>query len=261
MIKLVWRKFDGKKQPYEDIIPTKLIVENDHDAVEKLLNNLKWKQYAVLSFDEAIRQDVENFKKSAFSFFAQDMKYKQQFEALPSQDPIMKGRRENKGYKLVKDVKEYIKIRGEEKGLPTVNQFDQNFKKLFAQLTNIVFGALEHVSKMEVNGKTYFRDDTIPAIKQFMKDKSSLSAIHYFKTVKGETKIVSDPHYDTGLLTGIITSSVPGLQIFDREKNEYLEIEKIIPENSFVIMVGRKVPLFANCKEEIIKETLHQVVS
>ena len=71
----------------------------------------------------------------------------------------------------------------------------------------------------------------------------------------------SKTHTDTGILTLIICSDVPGLQVWDIHNNKWLEVEKLFNpgEDMFVIM-GRKMELFALQSPPVLCSTTHRVV-
>jgi len=87
-----------------------------------------------------------------------------------------------------------------------------------------------------------------------------VSVIRYFAASEQETVVHSpcDEHFDTGVLTLILVSEVPGLEILDQKSGKWLEIERLGTPGDVVVIMGRKVEmLFA--KEANLKPTFHRV--
>ncbi len=64
---------------------------------------------------------------------------------------------------------------------------------------------------------------------------------------------------DTGLITLLVTSSVPGLQLFDKHTRSWQQLEHRLGAFHVVVMIGEKVPQFSGSDE--YTGCLHRVVS
>jgi len=74
---------------------------------------------------------------------------------------------------------------------------------------------------------------------------------------------VCDAHTDTGILTVIVCSRVPGLQVWDRKNNDWLPVEKLLletckkeGEHLAICIMGEKMGLFT----DVLTATLHRVM-
>lgn len=84
------------------------------------------------------------------------------------------------------------------------------------------------------------------------------------------SKVVCSTHQDTGickkndisiliqkLVTLIVASEVPGLQLFDKKTTTWIDIERLVDSKKYVvIMTGQKISLFAS---NTIEPTIHRV--
>jgi len=73
--------------------------------------------------------------------------------------------------------------------------------------------------------------------------------------------IPSKTHTDTGILTFILCSDVPGLQVENRETKEWIPVETLnIPKIDLFCIMGRKMEIFAAAnKDPIYHATVHRV--
>jgi isopenicillin N synthase-like dioxygenase len=67
-------------------------------------------------------------------------------------------------------------------------------------------------------------------------------------------------YLDTGILTLIICSDVPGLQVWDLQNKEWLEVEKlVIPKEDMFVIMGRKMQFFSATTPSPFMPTTHRV--
>ncbi|ETO19336.1 hypothetical protein RFI_17893, partial [Reticulomyxa filosa] len=69
--------------------------------------------------------------------------------------------------------------------------------------------------------------------------------------------IGSSPHTDWGLLTLIAADDIPGLQLFDKEKNQWLTVKPRFHHNEIFVNCGDFMSILSNSK---FKSPLHRVV-
>jgi len=75
--------------------------------------------------------------------------------------------------------------------------------------------------------------------------------------------VPSKIHTDTGILTLISCSDVPGLEVENRDNGEFLEVEKIYAETArrdLFVIVGRKIEFFSRNQPPMFKATVHRVM-
>ncbi len=63
---------------------------------------------------------------------------------------------------------------------------------------------------------------------------------------------------DTGLVTLLLRTSVPSLEIWDSRDKCYVKAEALCGEDELLAFVGEKIPMFTNSKH--FPATLHRVV-
>eukprot|EP01113_Clastostelium_recurvatum_P033590 TRINITY_DN4458_c0_g1_i1.p1 TRINITY_DN4458_c0_g1~~TRINITY_DN4458_c0_g1_i1.p1 ORF type:complete len:153 (+),score=8.94 TRINITY_DN4458_c0_g1_i1:224-682(+) len=132
------------------------------------------------------------------------------------------------------------------------------------------------------------------SIKSCTSEMSSLSLIHYYVPTSMTTssspapsspphtdtciqraREVCDSHTDTGILTFIVCSRVPGLEIWDSHHNVWLNVERDIikykEENDLALdhhhhrhiimcIMGEKIGMFTGASADQLRPTRHRVV-
>jgi len=128
------------------------------------------------------------------------------------------------------------------------------------------------------DGQQVMKPELLAAVRKRTKDRSSVSVIHYFpreppganekttnydrNTEAGEAlNVPSKEHTDTGILTFILCSRVPGLQVQNKENEEWLPVETLnTPECDLFCILGDKMPILSVSKEPKYKSTVHRVL-
>jgi len=161
------------------------------------------------------------------------------------------------------DVREYLKLRisDEESYWPKFPlDFRDHFTKMYDFMHELAWACLITLANNKLkNNNPLLTTQQLSAIKDFAYKKSNISIIHYYPIASSSNKIACAEHRDTGLITLLVSSNVPGLQIFDNFTKSYNEIEKILPEYSVVVMVGQKIPNYSSSTE--FNGTLHRVMT
>jgi len=119
------------------------------------------------------------------------------------------------------------------------------------------------------------KDAELQDLQQCVHERASISSIHYFPAERSEvtersTASVPDKHFevcgehqDTGIFTIVVTSSVPGLEVYDTHLQKWRCLEEEIQglrsdsEDILVVMMGHKAPLWFG---ENYHPTIHRVV-
>jgi len=254
---------------------------SDLDQPDKVALFRKWmieEGFVVITLDDEIQPVVTDYIKYSREFFAEDIEYKKGFKGQPKYKDeldMYKERQVNKGF-LVLDHKEFLKLsltdptqkmpdRPEQLG-GTFKVLCENWEGMMKKFLKIMLDTTEPET-----GKPYSKDYS--AIMEFVGMGSSVSIIDYHAIPKNEAKYASSDkatddnhfpsatHFDTGLLTFIMCSSVPALQIQDRVTKEWFMPEKICtPGRDAFLIIGTKLKLLSsNGASKFIPPTLHRV--
>jgi hypothetical protein len=130
-------------------------------------------------------------------------------------------------------------------------------------------GALAYpLSEQEIEddktGKRWMNISTFKPIRDFLPEGSSMSVIRYSEKIETasdkelETHIPCDAHYDTGIVTFILISEVPGLEVVDQVTKKWIPLEKLGRPGDLVLILGRKVQMLFNPNAKL-NPTFHQV--
>jgi len=204
-----------------------------------------------------------------YNLIVRFLKLQRIFFASPEVEKIQCGDPDanNVGYVHIPSVREYIKLRptDDEHYWPKSADFKDAFHKMFKAYSIVAFKAFKILSEAERPISTFYENlhadldqliskESYSAICEWIERKSSISAIHYYPTDLSET---CEEHTDTGILTFITRTEVPGLEIYDRSVNQYVKVEQLMEDNDLVVFMGEKVPLFS-CSESY-PATYHRV--
>jgi len=192
-------------------------------------------------------------------------------------DPLLG--KKNEGYLLVPRVKEFLKLKNGDELPENVEGFQEKFDRFWKNINDIAELCLDILAlSIDENGKQYFEQKLYEDIKKKFAKKSSISMIHYFPRKPPEERdegdiagdddegqnMPSKTHTDTGILTLISCSEVPGLQVENRDNGEFFEVEKIYAETArrdLFVIVGNKIEFFAQSQEPpMYKATVHRVI-
>jgi len=182
------------------------------------------------------------------------------------------GRKPNIGYVLTPQKKEYLKFKEKtNRSMFPSNTIYEHFQTLFTTWREIGEKAIETLcTEVVVDPKTkqsatLIEADELENLKKFGRLHSSISLIRYFSKlaeagdVEAEAKLSEDEklcnrtveiplgkHVDTGVITLILSSDVPGLQMLDRRSNQYFFCEKAFPDPKYMFVIaGRKMEMFS----------------
>lgn len=223
--------------------------------------------FCVIAFDESENDTIENMLKSGSDFMKLDKETKNIYF-----DP----KNENLGYVDIEGTRDFIKLR---EGGDRQGQFPdqpQNFKAsllstntLFSRTCWNIYLELLNNPSISPNSAKHFPEDIRTSLKECVDERASVSYIRYYlpSTPQPAIRDVCDEHTDTGLLTLIMCSSVPGLQIWDRKNQKWSEAEREVIRKyksanplrplAFCIM-GEKITTFTDSK--VLSPTLHRVM-
>jgi len=113
--------------------------------------------------------------------------------------------------------------------------------------------------------KRWMDIQTWKPIRDFVPEGSSMSIIRYFNSTEvdksdaNEISEVCDAHFDTGLVTMILVSEIPGLELVDQQTKEWVPLEKLGKPGDLVLIMGRKVQMVFNNNAKL-EPTFHRVM-
>jgi len=166
----------------------------------------------------------------------------------------------NIGYVKVTGIREYIKLRkGDPENLWPKEPPDMkdHWISVLDSLKDIAWKIFTSLSSF--GPETKLNEPSVQsAIQEFVDSKSSISLIHYFPVPEeNKSNCVCGVHEDTGLVTLGVRSDVPGLIVYDRLKQGWVEVEQYVEPGDVVAFLGQKIPLFSG--SDAWKATTHKV--
>jgi len=245
-------------------------IKRGTDECARMCQRMMDDGYCVVSLSESQFDDIGNMYDVGGKFLSQDAEKKN--EHLDSKN-------EGMGYVDIEGIRDFIKLRvtgDRQNQFPShPPDFKEKFSTAHSLLANIAWTLyLELVHFDPVKSDPLSRqDDVLSALKECLDDMASTSHIRYYlppassTTSPGGLRDVCDEHTDTGILTLILCSKVPGLQVWDRKNNRWAEIEKELiekyksknpREHLVVCIMGEKIRMFANSPSLV--PTLHRVM-
>eukprot|EP01130_Rhizamoeba_saxonica_P011855 TRINITY_DN4942_c4_g2_i1.p1 TRINITY_DN4942_c4_g2~~TRINITY_DN4942_c4_g2_i1.p1 ORF type:complete len:300 (-),score=60.86 TRINITY_DN4942_c4_g2_i1:151-1011(-) len=245
---------------------------SEPSTTQHLLQELGQEGFVILRLDDDLMNALLEFIEASQIFFEQTASEK---EAYTVHDPL-RGRL-NQGYILVDRIKEFLKFKAGDE-LPDVPpHLADRFDQFIALIHPLAESILDLIAETETEEGTKYMDETLyKQVKEMLPLKSAVAMISYYPRLPPEERDQDDPptydedglsipsqtHTDTGLITLISCSDVPGLQVEDRRTGEWIEVEKIAdPRRDLFCILGNKIELFAQRQEDtLFKRTVHRVV-
>lgn len=146
-----------------------------------------------------------------------------------------------------------------------------HFSRSLDRMHNLARSTLMHIAAglPDGDGKEqehrWITQSSLDACMEFMEPGSSVSVIRYFASESDAPALhcPCDEHYDTGVLTVILLSEVPGLQVENRHKpdwvtQEWIPVEEVGRPGDFVVIMGRKIEIL--CERDCgLTPTFHRV--
>jgi len=171
-------------------------------------------------------------------------------------------------------LRSFLKLR------PTSTEFPEHsdyFKYHYDNCFNSLFPLAQKcftilASELQSNGDPYIASDLEKDLLNKMSIRSSISVINYFSIPKpiilddiwtNNFFIPSNVHQDTGILTFIMCSDVPALQVRARGSNEWTTVEKLAdPGTDLFCILGKKMEILRSNQNEDLKyeATWHRVI-
>lgn len=258
------------------IIPLSDIFAGNSQAIEQLQQSLQTRTFATFALTES--SDIDSLHHLVRDINTIFKSKEEEKETLVSEEG-------NIGY-VKTSTREFLKLR--QSDIDTikekVNQFDDtNASKSLEILARIGWNCFNELNK--INTKTPLPEDELKDLQECLAERASLSVIHYFpaEISEGEEYIkelpnakdicghkpsnsfeVCSQHKDTGIFTLILTSHVPGLEVYDAHLRAWIPLEKLIQphrdspkQEIMILMMGHKAPLFLGKQYE---PTLHRVI-
>jgi len=252
--------------------------------------SLKERGYAVLSIEEDVEflERIERYYAAGEEFFALSRETKDKYV-----HPEHLGR-DNRGF-VWGELREFIKHRPEdppESWPAEARDYEEAYRNLFPLMYDTCWRGFLALSEYPVLCKTHTTpkrrgatkdqgeeeqtddrvtrklmiEEDVKVMAEFANTMSSMSLNHYFNKnevmgTKHDAEVVhtpSSPHCDTGLLTMLVCSEVPGLQFADRKERAWVDIEVVFePKKHLIVWAGEKIPLFS--ASSLFPSTCHRV--
>ena len=259
------------------VINLEELLQNKTSQINSLIESLQQRSYAVLSLKN--KEKIEDFYSSidcANNFFKQSLEKKETLEQPEG----------NIGYIHIPEIREFLKYRTAE-----IESFSKqiegfNFEKTKRSLDYLAHIGWKSFSALMSKSDDPLTEDEQKDLKECLAERASLSIIHYFSAHQNENIIESEmnnsnlvlnnendnenekyhvcsKHQDTGIMTLVMTSAVPGLDVFDTLDQKWRSLEEEIQSirktketEILVLMLGQKAPLFLRSD---LQPTIHRV--
>eukprot|EP00026_Physarum_polycephalum_P014858 Phypoly_transcript_15420.p1 GENE.Phypoly_transcript_15420~~Phypoly_transcript_15420.p1 ORF type:complete len:280 (+),score=60.65 Phypoly_transcript_15420:40-879(+) len=249
--------------PFKDI-------QNGTIQSQKMCQQMVENGFCVLSFEEDQCGTIDNMYTVGNDFLVQDKDLKNKHA-----DP----KNENVGYVDVEGTRDFIKLRAAGDRLGNFPETPPNFKQVFSAAYELLAGVTWQVylqilaCPVSQSDPKAFPSEVISSLKECLDERASLSYIRYYlpppspNSPPSSLRDVCDAHTDTGILTLILCSQVPGLQVWDKKTNTWLEVEKhLITHNKTknpkkhlaLCIMGEKIGTFTSSRA--LTPTLHRVM-
>lgn len=215
--------------------------------------------FVVITLNDTTLANTKCYLDVTKEFFLQTQEKKDSFSATEEM------KKKNEGYLVVDGIKEFLKIKPTDEAkqkFPDLPTFKPAYVDCQASLYPLCEIGLKHLATdILESGKPYMDPAFHTEVQRRMKERSSLTVINYFgrstpqqrgETVKSDGDdglfVPSAVHTDTGILTLISCSDVPGLQVQPHGREEFLEVEKMFsPRRDMFMVLGQKTEIF--CQE------------
>jgi isopenicillin N synthase-like dioxygenase len=227
-----------------------LLIANNAEARRQFVENIKTRGYTVIRMDPETVQRYNALKNISKQYFEQPQEIKNNNADVD---------RNNLGYVVVPGVREYLKLRPNDIEAYWPNQFPEFrgiFDAFFERCYNTAWACFDSIAHHEEKDTRLIPADTVAAIQEFVPVKSSVSVIHYL--AQEDDKCACEEHTDTGLVTLLLRTAVPSLEIWDALNKCYVKAEALCGEDEMLAFIGEKVPMFTNSKK--FPATLHRVM-
>jgi len=236
------------------------------DSIEfkRLCDDLVCEGFAVIGIGDEFKEELSFIYKIAQEFFKLDKDTK-----MKNADP----KKEGMGYVGSSEWKEYLKLRinGDRKDTfpeepKGIKEAYKNSLSFFHKITWPILCELNAYTLKYTDPNTKpFTETEWKGIEQAVIEIGSIGITHYYPRPDGGDPLVDicSAHKDTGILTFVVVSEVPGLQVLDRKNKNWFDIERILhPERSkqnlLVVMMGEKIHMFTG--SSVLKPTEHRVM-
>jgi len=212
------------------------VLNGDQPTMDEFCLRMKNKGYAIIRIDDHRRDIGKQLGMVTDKFFNET--------SFEEKKNMMEPDRNNLGYVHVQSVREYIKLRTTDPPnlWPKSEEFKQIFNEFFETFYKIAEATFVGFSNHfeEEKEDVLIPEENLDAIKSFIHQKSSVSIIKYFPHDEEPEKCVCAEHKDTGLMTYILNTGVPSLQIYDKEIDKYVRIEDISSQNDLIVFFWAK---------------------
>jgi len=236
----------------------------DSPEFKNLCDDLAREGFAVIGIGGEHKDVIEMQYKITKQFFELDKEIK-----MKNEDP----KQEGLGYVGSNKWKEYLKLRIHGDRNKNFPEEPKELKEAFTDCLGF-FHKITWPILQELNAYTLkytdpqtkpFTDLEWQGIEQAVVEIGSIGVTHYYPRPDGGDALVDicNAHKDTGILTFVMVSEVPGLQVLDRKNNNWFDIERLLhpqrsKQNLLVVLMGEKIHMFTG--SSVLKPTEHRVM-
>ena len=240
---------------------------------EEALQEMRERGFVVLRMSSQVKQAAMRIKSEIGPMLADP-------KAYPEMETAIHPEGANVGY-VRGTLRDFLKLRRDDPSntpSPDVsNVYSTFFDALLLDEEN-GGGLLDLVEEMGRVGDSPLGPEEWVEVREAVSERSSVGLIRY-KSVEEEqrkgcsldessefadlgdgTFCVCSEHRDTGIVTGVVVGSVPGLQVVDQTTGEWISVESEYAEHMdefVVLMPGEKAPMFVDSR---ITPVTHRVV-
>jgi len=221
-------------------------------AGQELGECLEQRGYCLIHPNQETIDVLLKAKEDVTVFFDSPDEGKKAFIAPPNTDPLLMGKRENRGY-MLESTNEYLKIRmpdASSRYPQTPQSLESSFRASMNHLLKIGLSVCQSIAKLPIrnSNKTWIDPNSLGILERFLPIGSSFSVMRYWIADDHDVREHEpvDEHVDTNVLTLIRIGETPGLRIYDQLYGRWVELEKMAQKNDLVLLIGSKIHIFGD---------------
>jgi len=253
----------GENKPILNVRPISSLKPGSLEF-KSLCEDLVTEGFCVIGLENQFKGELDTLYTTGNAFFQLDQATKEVHS-----DP----KKENMGYLQIGTIREYLKLRRDGDRTNNWPQTPSDTKNVFIKALDIFhdlsWGILKELNSYAL---TYtdptakpFSETDWQSIKDALYEVASINITHYYPQPPQADSLVDvcDCHKDTGILTFVVVSDVPGLQVYDRKNKKWLEIEALLrpqreTQHMLMVLMGEKIQMFTG--STALTPTFHQVL-
>lgn len=238
-------------------LPLGAFLAGDREVVGRFVKNMEAFECAVFDLEDDQAEALATYKIANAAFFelplVQKRKHRPLYE-LGSDGEMFRARPANIGYIHYPGLKEYLKLKARygrpDKAVPFPSDaaFQPAFEGALRVFSDTAWAAMRALIAAEPGGlPTGFPRShrySLEDLRRGVENSSGLACINYFARhdPPGSEYFSSKPHRDSGTVTIILATEVPGLEVFDVPSASWIAVERsLLPGRQFLVQIGRQM--------------------